>query len=337
MQPLVSAIIVNWNGKQFLDDCISSLLKQTYKNCEIILVDNASTDGSVSYVRKKYPRVRIIKNNKNVGFGNAVNIGIKHAKGYYIIFLNNDLYIEKNCIKNLLKPLENEVKVATVPKVLFFQERNKINSYGNIVNFLGFAMPKYINQDERVASREEETACGGLLMVRKEVIEKVGLFDENFFLYHEDHDLSWRLRLYGYKLLVVPGAKVYHKYTFSRTFDKFYHSEKNRLQLLLKNYSLKTILLLSPAIAFIEVAEIMHSIMNGWYNKKLSSYFEIYRNLPNLLKKRVVVQRNRKINDSEIVRLFVGYIKFEYINSIFLERLISPILNFYWHLVRRLI
>lgn len=337
MQPLISAIIVNWNGKQFLDDCIISLLKQTYKKCEIILVDNASTDGSISYVKRKYPKVKIIRNNKNVGFGGAVNIGIKHADGDYIIFLNNDLYLEKNCIKNLLNPLENGVKGATVPKVLFFHQRNKINSYGNIVNFLGFAMPKYINQNEKIATKEEETACGGLLLVKKDIIEEVGLFDENFFLYHEDHDLSWRLRLYGYEILVIPEAKIYHKYTFSKNLDKFYHSEKNRLQLLLKNYSFNTILLLLPAIIFIELAEMFHSILNGWYKKKIISYLEIYRNLPNLLKKRVVVQRNRKVKDSEIVKLFVGYLKFEYINSIFLEKIISPILNFYWHIIKRFI
>jgi hypothetical protein len=334
---LVSVIVVNWNGKEHLEDCFTSLSLQTYSPLEIIMVDNGSEDSSVEYVKGRFPQVRVIENTCNRGFGSAVNAGFRKASGDYILFLNNDLYLKDNCIEEMLNLLEKEGCGAVVPKILFFQEKDTINSFGNLINFLGLAYPKYIGEKDRRDMEVEETTCGGIFMLKKDLMERLKGFDEDFFIYHEDHDLSWRIRLLGKRLLVNPKAVIYHKYQFSRNPNKFYYSEKNRIQLLLKNYSLKTLIIISPALILVELAEISFALMNGWFWKKIKSYLEILRALYRIIEKRRVIQGNREVPDREIVKLFVGGLEISGVNYPLLKRILSPSLNFYWRRIRGLI
>jgi hypothetical protein len=334
---LVSVIVVNWNGKEYLGDCFTSLSLQTHSPLEFIMVDNGSVDESVECVKERFPQVKVIENASNLGFGAAVNAGLKRAKGEYILFLNNDLYLKKDCIEEMLKLFITERCGAVVPKILLFKERDTINSFGVVVNFLGLAYPKYIWLRDRQDMKVEETACGGIFLLRKDFMDKLGGFDEDFFMYHEDHDLSWRIRLQGERLLVNPKAVLYHKYQFSRNPDKFYYSEKNRLQLLLKNYSLKTLLLISPALIMVELAEICFSLTSGWFWKKIGSYGEILSSLPRLREKRKIIQKERRVSDQEIVKLFGGELKISGVNHFLLDKVLNPFLSFYWGLIRGLI
>jgi len=334
---LVSVIVVNWNGREHLEDCFTSLSLQTYSPLEILMVDNGSVDGSGEYVKGRFPQVKVIENSSNLGFGAAVNAGYKRAEGEYLLFLNNDLYLKETCIEEMLNLLRTEGCGAVVPKILLFNERDTINSCGNVINFLGLACPKYIWEKDRQDMEVEETGCGGIFLLRKDFMESLGGFDEDFFMYHEDHDLSWRIRLQGKKLLVNPKAVIYHKYQFSKSPGKFYYSEKNRLHLLFKNYSLKTLLLISPALIIVELAEVLFSLTSGWFRKKIGSYNEIASLLPGIREKRKVIQRERKVSDREIVRIFVGDLKISGVNNFLLDRVLSPFLNCYWKLIRGLI
>ena len=331
---MVSIIIVNWNGREHLEDCFTSLNKQTYTPLELILIDNASVDGSVEYVKDCFPMVTVFVNPKNIGFGSAVNRGVEQAKGEYVLFLNNDLYLDEGCVEKMVDMIEDEKIGAVIPKILYFQERNRINSFGNLINYLGLACPKYIDEEDRPQMQVEETACGGILLVKREIFKQVGGFDRDFFMYHEDHDLSWRIRLLGKKLMVNPEAVMYHKYHFSKNPKKFYYSEKNRLQLLLKNYQAKTLLLIFPVFILIELAELCFALATGWFMLKIKSYLEIVCLLPSILKKRRVVQTLRRIDDSEIVRLFVGSLQISGLKHPLLDRGLSPLLHFYWKLIK---
>lgn len=335
--PLVSVIVVNWNGKGHLEDCFTSLSFQTYTPLEIIMVDNGSGDGSVEYVKGRFPQVKVVESTCNLGFGGAVNAGLKKAHGDCVLFLNNDLYLKEDCIEKMLNLLVREECGAVVPKILLFKERDVINSFGNMINFLGLACPKYIWMKDRQDLEVEETSCGGIFLLRKDLMEQLEGFDEDFFMYHEDHDLSWRIRLLGKRLLVNPEAVIYHKYQFGRNPEKFYYSEKNRLQLLFKNYSLKTLFLIFPALVVVELAETCFSMTNGWFWKKIKSYFEIISALPRIREKRKRVQRGRKVTDREIVRLFVGELTISGVNHFLLDRVLSPFLSFYWEMIRGLI
>ena len=334
---LVSVVVVNWNGREYLDDCLSSLLKQSHEEMELILVDNASGDGSVEYVRGRFPQVRVIRNERNLGFGAAANRGIKEAKGPFVLFLNNDLYIEEDCIKELLNTLEGDGVGGAVPKILFFERPDRINSFGITMNYLGLACPKHFGQPDRRDLTEEETACGGIILTRKELFQEIGGFDEEMFLYHEDSDLSWRMRLKGKRLVVNPKAILYHKYHFGRNPDKFYHSEKNRLVMLIKNYSLKTLIIILPPALLVELAELFFALGSGWLGKKLKSYWEIITSLPTIVKRRRAVQKMRRVRDKEIVKLFTGQVSLSGLKSDLLDWFLSPLLALYWKGVRWII
>jgi GT2 family glycosyltransferase len=333
-QGLVTVIVINWNGKEYLKDCFTSLERQTYSSLELIIVDNASGDGSVEYVREHFPKVKVIVNHENIGFGAAVNRGVAHAQGEYVLFLNNDLYLDERCVEKMVAMIRDETVGAVVPKILYFDERNRINSFGNLVNYLGIACPKYINEEEGEHQQVEETTCGGIFLIKKALFTQVGGFDPNFFIYHEDHDLSWRIRLGGKALMVNPEAVMYHKYHFGRNPQKYYYSEKNRLQLLLKNYCLKTLVLILPALVLVELAELCFALTTGWFILKLKSYLEIARLLPRILEKRRAIQRLRKVSDREITRLFVGTLRISGITHPLLDKCLSPILNSYWKLIK---
>ena len=331
---LVSIIVVNWNGKEHLKDCFTSLKKQTYVPLELLLIDNASVDDSVEYVKEHFPMVSVFMNSENRGFGGAVNRGVEKAKGEYILFLNNDLYLDERCVEKMVDMVEGEGVGAIVPKILYFDNKNRINSFGNLINYLGLACPKYIDEEDKATVEVEETACGGIFLIKKNLFKEVGGFDQEFFMYHEDHDLSWRIRLLGKKLMVNPGAVMYHKYHFGKSPKKFYYSEKNRLQLLLKNYRVKTLLLILPALILVECAEFCFALTSGWFLLKVRSYLEIVFLLPSLLKKRRVTQGLRKINDKEITRLFVGALRIGGLHHPLLDKGLSPVVYFYWKLIR---
>lgn len=336
---LATIIVVNWNGRQHLEACFSSLLKQDYPALEILMVDNASSDGSVEFVRELFPEVTTVQNNANIGFGPAVNRGMAAGKGDYFLFLNNDLSLNECCLSEMVRKMEERDAGAVIPKILFFEEekRDMINSFGVDVNYTGIACPRHIFENDRESLKEYETHCGGIFMLSADMVRKTGGFDESIFFYHEDHDLSWRIRLAGKKLIVNPKAIIYHKYHFGRNKNKFYQSEKNRLYILLKNYSLKTLILIAPAVVLVEFAQIIFSITHGWFINKIKSYFEILVMIPTIFEKRAFVQRNRIVPDSEIVRLMQGKIVVGGIKHPLLDNFLSPLINFYWKVIKRFI
>ena len=334
---IVSVLVVNWNGKQHLEGCFSSLLKQDYSPLEIIMVDNASNDGSVNFMKENFPEVKLVQNNTNIGFGPAVNRGIAEGKGEYLIFLNNDLSLEPNCISELLKISKKPEVGGAIPKILIHGEKDKINSFGVDVNYIGIACPRYIYEKDSDSLKEEEVACGGIFMFRRDVADRLIGFDESIFFYHEDHDLSWRIRLLGLKMVVNPKAIIYHKYHFSRNKDKFYHSEKNRLYLLLKNYSLKTLILILPAVVLVEIAQIFFALSQGWFVKKIKSYFEIFMMYQSIIKNRRSVQKNRTVHDSDIVKVMTGRLVVGGIKHPLLDNILSPVISFYWKLVKEFV
>jgi GT2 family glycosyltransferase len=334
----ISAIIVNWNGKEETLACIASLLKQDSADLEIIVSDNGSTDGSIEQIQETYPSVILIQNDENLGFGTAVNRGFQVATGEGLLFLNNDLVLETDCVSQLIQVLESDVAIgAVVPKILYTQEPDKINSFGVLINYTGIAYPHLLGQNTRQAEQAIETACGGIFLFRKSLYEAIGGFDEDLFLYHEDHDLSWRIRLAGWKLIVTPNARMHHLYKFNKGVRKFYFSEKNRLLLLLANMEIATLIAISPALILVEAAQWVHALLNGWASLKLKSYFEIAEMLTKITQKRRRIRLLRKVPDKEIVRLYQGKLAVSGVDSVLMKYGLSPLLNLWWKLVKNFI
>ena len=338
----VSAIVVNWNGKDVLSECLDSLLEQDYENVEILVVDNGSKDGSQALVKKNFPSVHLIENEENLGFGSAVNKGFQEAQGEFFIFLNNDLVLHSDCIRELVKLLDSDPTVgAAIPKILYYSEvgkgakkAEKINSYGVLVNYTGIACPNLVDQTDQPDLPITESACGGIFMFPRKVYDTTGGFDEDLFLYHEDHDLSWRIRIMGWRLVVTPNSICSHHYNFNKGVLKFYRSEKNRLHIILKNFEFKTICLIAPALFLVEISQITHSIFNGWFTLKLKSYWEIAAQFFKISRKRRKIQSTRKIADKEIVRLYQETISVVRLNNPLVDYFLNPVLKLYWNCIR---
>jgi len=337
----VSAIIVNWNGKDVLSECLQSLLQQDYEDLEIWVSDNGSEDGSQSMLKESYPSVHLLENGENLGFGSAVNRALEKAAGDYFLFLNNDLELKPDCVGQLVDLLESDKKIgAAIPKILYHRDAQEpgsstmINSFGVLVNYTGVAYPNLIGQQDRDDLSATETACGGIFMFSREVYERVGGFDEDLFLYHEDHDLSWRIRLAGWKLMVTPKSVCYHHYHFNKGVHKFYRSEKSRLYILLKNMECKTLVLIFPALVVVELAQIVHALMHGWLGLKIKSYFEILGKFLQITRKRRQIESFRKVSDKEISRLYQGAMAVSGMKNPLMGYVLSPLLNAYWKLIR---
>jgi GT2 family glycosyltransferase len=337
--PLVSILLVNWNGKAFLGDCLTSLTYQTYRNFEIFVIDNDSTDGSVEYIEKNFPSVRAIRNAQNEGFARACNKGIIRSRGDYVSVISSDMVFDPHWLEELIKPLQRHNIAATTAKTLFFDDTDRINYAGGAVNFLGFAYPKHFKASKDIDLDHETTqyVAGGLSCFKREVLDEVGLFDEDFFMYLEDVDLSFRMRAAGHELILTPKAIVYHKADFKKMKEKFYHIEKNRLRFLIKNYSLKTLLLIAPAFFLTEIGVLLYSLFGGWFHKKISSYLDILMSLPKLMRKRRQSQQIKRSKDRQIMEGFVGAIIYEEIANPLLDNILNPALNLYWKMITRLL
>jgi GT2 family glycosyltransferase len=210
----VSIIIVNWNGKHYLDTCLSSILNQTIRDFEIIMVDNASTDGSVDYLKEKYPFIKIIQTNQNLGFAKGCNVGIRESKADYIVALSNDTKVEKNWLEELIKVADSDKNIGICgSKLLLMDKPNIYNSAGQYIFFNAFIYDR--GPGKKVGKYEKlervDGVCAASALFRREMLDQIGFLDERFFFGHDDVDLCWRAKNAGWKTMYVPSSVCYHK------------------------------------------------------------------------------------------------------------------------------
>lgn len=301
LNPETSVIIPNWNGRSFLETCLSSLRAQTYRNFEVIVVDNGSTDDSVSFIGTSFPEVVIIRLPGNEGFSRAVNRGIQNAKGKYIALLNNDTEVHPAWLGELVKALESSPETGfCASKMLNYYRRNMIDNAGDGLKLYGYMTGKNeIDSGQYDRPRLLFSACAGAAIYRRELFDAVGLFDEDFFAYYEDIDLGMRAQLAGYRCLYVPTAIVYHIHqaTSGRMpAMRFRLIQRNIVFVHLKNTPLRLLVRVLPALFF------LHLYISGKYLAKtkdiktvLLTYWQILIKTPAMLKKRRPVQKMVKV------------------------------------------
>lgn len=226
----VTIIIPNYNGRHFMQPCLESLEKQLYRDFRILIIDNASEDGSVAYIAENYPSLEIISLDKNYGFSKAVNTGIIHAHTPYVLLLNNDTIVDIHFVGEMVKAIEASSHIFSVSsKMIQMHHPELIDSAGDLYTLMGWGVCRgagrpvsnYTNTDHIF------TACAGAAIYRKKVFEKIGLFDEAHFAYLEDIDVGYRARIYGYHNIYCPTALVYH--VGSGTSGSKYNSFKVKL------------------------------------------------------------------------------------------------------------
>jgi GT2 family glycosyltransferase len=323
-EPLVSIIILNYNGDGVLINCLSSVFASNYSNFEVIVVDNASCDGSEKLSKERFPQIELIKNERNLGYCAGNNVGIMRAKGEYIVLLNNDTVVDPDWLKELVKAAKRHPDAAFLqPKILFEENRRVINSAGNMIHIAGFGFCRGIGEVDRGQyDREEEIgyASGACTFARRKAIEEIGLLDSTYFAYNEDADWGWRARLLGWKTIYIPSAKIYHRlgYSWGRGLSKtkMFYIERNRIFTLLKNYSLKALIGLSPILMILEFAIIFYSIFRKAFRIKTVSYSDIFMRRKELFMKRRDLQSRRKGSERDVVKIFEIKVPRYYLGSL---------------------
>ena len=320
-QPLVSIIIPHWNGIEVLEECLNSLKETTYTNLEIIVVDNASTDGSPEWVEKNYPDIKLVRNSENQGYAGGCNRGAEDASGDFLLFLNNDTVHNKDWIEPLVERMKSDEGIGAVqPKILNYFNRDTFDYAGGAGGELDilvfpFARGRIFLTMEKDVGQYDDTgrifwASGTAFMVRKKMFFEAEKFDEMFFAHQEEIDLQWRIKLMGYRIEANPASVVYHKNAVTlpmHSFRKNYFNHRNSLFMLLTNYSLPMAVYLFPFRLALELAAVVYAAFLldlEHLGAIFKSLFWIFVHPVAIVRKRKAVKRLRKIRDREMVNHF---------------------------------
>ncbi|MEM7116836.1 MAG: glycosyltransferase family 2 protein [Chloroflexota bacterium] len=293
---LVSVIIVNWNGRSWLEQCLPTLQTQTYTPFEIIIVDNGSTDGSAGWLEEQWPQIKLLPQTQNLGFAAANNIAIRHSQAPYLITLNNDTKLEPSCLAELVAAAKQPDVGMVAAQIVQWQEPTRLDSAGIEVDKAGIGWNR--GWGCPVSEAGEETAVFGpsaaAALYKRAMLDEVGLFDEDFFAYYEDVDLAWRGQRAGWRCLYTPKARVHHWHsaTANRTPRfKTYLLGRNKVWALVKNFSLTHNLQHLPAILFYDALSLLWQTIQTRGITAVRSRLAALWRLPTIWRKRSETQQ----------------------------------------------
>jgi hypothetical protein len=315
MEDKVSLILLNYNGIELLKSYLYSVVNQSYKNKEIIVVDNGSVDESCSYIENNCPQIKIIKNNKNYGISEGYNIGARNAAGEYLFFLANDMRLEGNATEVMVKRIIGDKQCGIVTCKTRGMDTLILDSFGCSIDVFGF--PNSIGAGEIDRGQYNHISYvpfsfGSCMLISKKLFFEVGGYNEYYHSQYDDFDLSWRVRLSGYEIGICSDAVIGHKIstTMKKIFKQSYIrylSERNMYIMLIKNLGFRRLIWVIPCCVIMTIAEIFIRLWRRewitlWSLLKVFAY--LIKNIPDLIKKRIAVRKYAKVNDSAIYRYF---------------------------------
>jgi len=311
----VSVIVVCYNDRAYLEPCLSCLLGQTRRPRQVILVDNASADGSAEYVRQRFPsQVTVIANDRNSGYLGAVNIGLRHATGDYVAVLNPDTEPGEHWLARLAAFLDDHPRVGAVTsRVVLAEQRDTINALGLDIHVAGLGFNRGLGTNNCWDGSSDGLSAfpvagvhGASFLVRRHLLRQIAPIVQDHFLYHDDVQVSWLIHMMGYQIYCVPDSIVYHHYALHMFPEKLFWLERNRWEMLAYSLELRSLLLYLPLLALTELLIIGYSFVKGprYVAAKLRAYVAAWRRRRALRQKRAVVQALRAIPDSEFVPRF---------------------------------
>jgi GT2 family glycosyltransferase len=305
----VSLIVLTWNGRRWLDDCLMSILALDPPAQEVWVVDNASTDGSVDYVRATYPGVRVVALDRNVGFAAGNNAGARDASAKYLAFLNNDTRVRADWLSCLVAPAEADPSVGLVSsRVVFMDPPGRIDSAGDGYLRCGGAFKHGHGQLDEAAppSREVFSACGAAFLIRRDLFAAIGGFDEDFFMVYEDVDLSYRARLRGARCLYAGDAVVWHAGSASLgrvSASAVFYGQRNLEWTWLKNSPPRLLWRSLVSHLVYDMAGAVGYARRGQLATWCRAKWSALRQMPRLLRKRRAVQREATVDPEVLWKL----------------------------------
>lgn len=360
MPPRIAVQILTYANSQGERDGVrrlrDSLLAMNYPKdawC-IVVVDNPSTQGNLrAYLadewmtesEQRLPKVFVLPQENNTGFAGGHMIGLAASRAWgaeYVYLLNQDAYVDSEMLARIVAHAEAHPNAAVLQsRVMLAQTPDRLNSCGNALHYLGFSFSidaGAVYRSEQSLSLPMFCASGAAVLVRMSAIEKIGLFAPEYFLYHEDVDLSWRARLAGYDISVVHDSVVFHHYEFMRSISKVYLMERNRHLTNFVNYEWRTLAILAPMALVMEIGTFFFAVKSGWGREKVRSWlFFVFPSTWRLIaRRRAHVRTFRAVKDREIIGNMCTIITNQEIENPLLTHIVNPIMTGYFRLITRL-
>lgn len=302
----VSVIVLNWNGRHLLGDCLASLRQQSFRDFEVILVDNGSTDGSRDYIASEFPEVKLVCLPQNRGFCGGNNIGISVARSEYVTLLNNDTEVAPDWLEKLYTHICADNRIAACDsKVLYSNQRHTIWSAGGEYSIAGavYARGGLMDDSEIQEPSDIFTAVACAAIYRKDVLDEIGLFDEDYFAGYEDVDWSFRAHLRGYRIVNVPTSRVYHKVSATHRHnskDFVYRGQRNVTATFIKNMPSELLWRYLPLHLLYVIGSLTYFTRIGRASSCLWAKWDLARDVSGLWRKRQKIQRLRTLSGAEI-------------------------------------
>ena len=344
----VAIIIINYKdyAKKYLADYYHSLKQETYPY-QLIIVDNQSSEASRAFLKSIVPEADIVAAADNSGYVGGMNLGTRRAAdlGFeYVLFANFDAEIGTPYIAELVRVLKSDPQIGAVQsRIMLWPEKDKVNSLGNSIHFLGFGFSaggyQNLNLNDLKTVEEITYPSGVSILMRLDLFLRLGGFEKSFFMYHEDLDLGWKIRLAGYRVVLARDSVIYHKYKFAQSIKQYFWMERNRFFTVLKNYKIATILIFLPAAVVMEIGLLFFALIKGYFFQKLRVYLELlrYSFWRDVLAGRKLIKKIRQVKDREILKLFVGKIKNQEVDNWLLNKVANPVFYIYFKLLRAII
>lgn len=352
MPKKVGVVLINYQdyAERFLIACRDSLRAQDYPadSVKVYIVDNATSDKSLSYLKESYPEATILPRPdgnysaaNNLGFRAAIQAGCE-----YLVGVNMDTEMKPTWLKELVAALDNnstagiaQAKILLYPKNEAEHAQPKINSLGNIIHFLGFGFTDSYGEPDREIIGYPEIkgyASGCSLIIRADVFEQVGGYNEAYYMYHDDLELGLKVKLLGQKIILAPRAVIYHKYEFKRSTKMIYYMERNRYLTLLIFYPWYLFILIALPGALMDIGMFFFSMLNGWFKEemKIYRYFCQTQNYLSIQQERARLKALKKVSFLSLAQNFSGRIEFQEIANPILRYLVNPLFNLYWQLAK---
>jgi GT2 family glycosyltransferase len=297
---------VSWNSWGHLRENLPAVIDQDFPSYRVVVVDNDSADETAQHVQDEFPDVDVVQCGRNGGYGAGNNAAFAFSGSRYVAVLNPDARPERGWLKALVRALEDHPGAAlATSKVLLASDPTLVNACGNVVHLSGIAFCRGLHDDQQDYLFDEPVPAvsGAAFIIRREALEQIGGFDERFFMYMEDTELSLRARLAGWNVVLASRSRVVHDYELTIPAEKFFYLERNRLFMIANIFRVRTLLALAPALLVAEAGVWWFALRHGrgLLRAKAASYGAVARSLPAMLRRRKRVQGLRRAPDRDVL------------------------------------